>query len=118
MDSVRACSWPLQRLGEAIEAVGQESGLLARAARSDDALGDPPADGVRDGADSDSGDGDARLESWVVTAAARLGLEAEPVDVPIPKSRGWCARALLRSSACGTRRRRAFWRYSLAGEAS
>ncbi|HEX8201147.1 MAG TPA: ABC transporter ATP-binding protein [Isosphaeraceae bacterium] len=57
-------SWPACRLGEAIEALGLRGGLGPRPAELDA----PPADGA--------------LEVWIEAAAAWLGLEAEPVEVP------------------------------------
>jgi ATP-binding cassette subfamily B protein len=63
-------SWPAFRLGEAIMALGQHSGLGIRSA----ALESPPAKLLAEGGE--------RLGRWIEAAAAWLGLEAEPVQAP------------------------------------
>ena len=61
-------SWPLSRLGEALEALAYKSGL-----RSIEAL-PPPPDLVWGGGEL--------LGQWIESTAEYLGLEAEPVEVP------------------------------------
>lgn len=69
---LRAAWWPLDRLGEGLEAVARAGGL---APRSVDALV-PPA-GLQ---------ADLPLATrWLDWAAARLGLEVEPVDAAVPE---------------------------------
>jgi ATP-binding cassette subfamily B protein len=63
-------SWPACRLGEAIEALGHRCGLEPRGA----GLEAPPTG-------TETGPG-APLGPWIEAAAAWLGLEAEPVEVP------------------------------------
>jgi len=67
-------SWPPERLGEALEALGRRTGFA------------PPVPG---GAQVPSWDPGARgpaepalAGAWIEHAAARLGLEAEPLDAP------------------------------------
>jgi ATP-binding cassette, subfamily B, bacterial len=65
-------SWPGDRLGEAMEALGRHAGLGVRMA----AEVAPP--------EAVLGAGGARLDRWVEAAAAWIGIEAEPVDVAYP----------------------------------
>ncbi len=90
-------SWPVARLGEALQALGKASGFSLAAADLNELS---RADGA--------GDLDeARLTPWIEAAAARLGLEAEPVEITYPEVEtmvGGCAPALLGiPSASGTR---------------
>ena len=61
-------TWPASRLGEALDALAQKSGLSSKAAETRNpganVTGDP-----------------AVLSRWIETAAASLHLEAEPVFV-------------------------------------
>src|SRR5579872_2303096 len=61
-------TWPASRLGEAMDALARRSGLSSKAAETRD----PGASIVSE---------PAVLNRWVETAAATLGLEAEPADV-------------------------------------
>ncbi|MGH8606832.1 MAG: ATP-binding cassette domain-containing protein [Gammaproteobacteria bacterium] len=93
---IEPLSWPVARLGEALQALGKESGFsLAK-----DLKEFSSADG---GCDLD----EVRLTPWVGAAAARLGLEAEPVEATYPEVEalvGGCAPALLGiAGASGTR---------------
>jgi ATP-binding cassette, subfamily B, bacterial len=65
-----AFSWPVSKLGEALEALAHTCGLTPTAI-------EPPAPphGLRQGADE-------ALTRWIEAAAGCLGLEAEPVDAP------------------------------------
>src|SRR5262249_52898614 len=63
-------SWPAERLGEALEALGRRCRLGVRPATVEA----PPAGIVRAG-----GEG---LDRWLEAAAGWLGLETEPVEVP------------------------------------
>src|SRR5205814_324436 len=65
-----AYSWPGHRPGEALEALGSQAGLGVRPA-ADVA---PP--------EAVLGAGGERLDRWVEAAAAWIGIEAEPVEVP------------------------------------
>jgi ATP-binding cassette subfamily B protein len=65
-----AASWPLHRLGEAIEALGRRSGLRPGAVEPLQ----PPAGLLASNPEA--------LEQWVEGAVARLGLESEQRDVP------------------------------------
>lgn len=67
MTALLDATWPVSRLGEAIEAAARASGLPVRSAP----LPTPPPDLVRPG--------DALLSRWIEGAASTLGLEAEPV---------------------------------------
>src|SRR5262249_1595950 len=62
-------SWPAERLGEALEALGRRCGLGVHPVT----VGAPPA------CVSAGGEG---LERWLEAAAGLLGLETEPVEVP------------------------------------
>src|SRR5262245_24295967 len=62
-------SWPASRLGEAIAALGGQCGLGVRAMEVEA----PGATVIRH---------DEGLGRWIEAAAARLGLEAEPVELP------------------------------------
>jgi ATP-binding cassette, subfamily B, bacterial len=70
MRDLHTMAWPAARLGEALEALARRSGL---APQERETLG-PPEGLAREGA--------AALGAWVETAAAWLGLEAEPVEAP------------------------------------
>jgi ATP-binding cassette subfamily B protein len=70
MGSFQDLAWPLDRLGEALEAVARRSGLEPKAG----SLPAPPAVEGASGSES--------LGRWVESAAAWLGLEAEPVEAP------------------------------------
>jgi ATP-binding cassette subfamily B protein len=59
--------WPVSRVGEALEALGRESGLVSAAT-----LAAPP---------SQVAAGGEALGQWIVTAADWLGFEAEPREV-------------------------------------
>jgi ATP-binding cassette, subfamily B, bacterial len=74
-------SWPVDRLGEALGALGRHAGLGVRTA----AEVAPPAAVL--------GGGGARLDRWVEAAAAWIGIEAEPVDVAYPALARLVARA-------------------------
>lgn len=65
---LNSLAWPASRLGEAVE-------LLAHKAR----LATHPASSLASPADIEQA-GDAALEQWVEMIAARLGIEAEPVE--------------------------------------
>jgi ATP-binding cassette subfamily B protein len=67
MDALTAARWPTGRLGEAIEALARRRRLGIRAAGAE---GPPPPPH------------EDRLGPWIEAAAAALGLEAEPVEVP------------------------------------
>ena len=68
-----ALGWPIERLGEALEALARHAGLR----RDDgDALPAPPPSVRQQAAD---------LERWVDWAGARLGVEAEPVEATVPE---------------------------------
>ncbi|HEX8139762.1 MAG TPA: ABC transporter ATP-binding protein [Pyrinomonadaceae bacterium] len=60
--------WPVSRVGEALEALGRESGLLASVATLA-----PPPTALCDGSEA--------LGRWIVAAADWLGFEAEPREV-------------------------------------
>jgi ATP-binding cassette, subfamily B, bacterial len=62
--------WPGHRLGEAIEALGRQARLGVRTAAEV-----APSEALL-------GAGGARLDRWVEAAAAWIGIEAEPVEVP------------------------------------
>ena len=70
--------WPTERLGEGIEELGRLSRLARRAGA--EPLTPPPAD-TADQAD------------WMDWACARLGIEAEPVEAPIPEAANLLRRA-------------------------
>jgi len=63
--------WPIARLGEGIEELARVAGLTRATAAS--LLSPPPAD-FADQAD------------WMAWASARLGIEAEAVDAPLPEA--------------------------------
>jgi ATP-binding cassette subfamily B protein len=69
MEVLHTLAWPLARLGEALEAVARHCGLPLQQRETPT----PPAGLGRDGI--------ADLAPWLETAAAWLGLEAEPVEV-------------------------------------
>ena len=62
-------SWPLSRLGEMIEALARRCGLFSGAVQN---LTVPP---------NLKPDDDDSLGTWIDAAAARLGIEAEPVEL-------------------------------------
>ena len=70
MGALDQLSWPVSRLGEALEALARTGGLAPRAVE----VPPPPPSLARDGAEG--------LGRWVEATAAALGLEVEPVDVP------------------------------------
>ena len=63
-------TWPASRLGEAMDALSQHSGLGGKSTPGDG----PPAKLLAEGTE--------RLGPWIEAAAAWLGLEAEPVQAP------------------------------------
>ena len=82
-----AISWPASRLGEALAALGRRSRLGVRAVEVEA----PPATILADGGE--------RLGRWIESAAAWLGLEAEPVQAAyaeVDKLLTGAAPALLR----------------------
>jgi len=92
MEALRALAWPLERLGEALETVARHRGLPLHQRETP-----IPPDGLgRDGA--------AELGLWLETAAAWLGLEAEPVEAPYAELAGLvrgAGPALLRLPSAG-----------------
>jgi ATP-binding cassette subfamily B protein len=93
MDVLDALAWPLERLGEAIEAVARYHGFPLRQRE----VPTPPAGLTRDGR--------AEVGLWLETAAAWLGVEAEPVEAPYTEVAGLIRRAgpaLLRLPGTGT----------------
>lgn len=70
MGELDGLSWPLARLGEALETLARTCGL---APRSVDLPAPPPGFAQ---------DGGADLGRWIEATAGSLGLEAEPVDLP------------------------------------
>jgi ATP-binding cassette, subfamily B, bacterial len=70
MGDLDQLSWPVSRLGEALEALAHTSGLAPRAVE----IPPPPHSLARDGTEG--------LGRWIEATAGSLGLEAEPVDVP------------------------------------
>ncbi|MBV9247965.1 MAG: ATP-binding cassette domain-containing protein [Acetobacteraceae bacterium] len=66
-------SWPRGQLGQALDALASRSGLRAGAG---DVVGKPEV--PPNGPSAQAGD-------WIEWAAGRLGLEAEPVEFPIPE---------------------------------
>ena len=79
--SVIGVSWPREQLGQAVEALALRSGL-GRAARGGTArpINLPAA-------------APAQAGSWIEWAAGQLGLEAEPVEFPLPELAHGLARA-------------------------
>lgn len=69
MRELMTLAWPVEQLGEAIEAVARRRGLSPRTERTLE----PPRDLHRVG--------DQQLSEWMESTAAALGLEAEPVEV-------------------------------------
>jgi ATP-binding cassette subfamily B protein len=67
---VETCAWPIERLGEAIELLARQEGLLTHA--SEPLVPAPELAGY----------GEAALGQWIEAAADRLGVEAEPADLP------------------------------------
>ena len=85
--------WPVARLGEALQALGKASGFSLAAVELIELSRAPCVIAERAG-DLD----DPRLTPWVGAAAARLGLEAEPVEATYPDVETMvcgCAPALL-----------------------
>ncbi len=68
--SLDTLSWPVSKLGEALEALARKSGLSPRSVET---LPPPP------GLAQDCGE---LLGQWIESTAGYLGLEAEPVEVP------------------------------------
>jgi hypothetical protein len=78
--------WPVDRLGEAMLAVGQRNRFISHTAE----IPIPPPRVVASGQD---------IEPWIEAAAARLGLEAEPVTLPYARLEDYLSQtgpALLR----------------------
>ena len=75
MSGLGGISWPRARRGEALSVLGQESGLTTVGVY---------ADAVPDG---------VSLSDWMELSAARLGLEAESVDVPYRELEGFVRNA-------------------------
>ena len=71
LEQVSRFWWPIARLGEGIEELARVAGLTRAASAS--LLTPPPAD-FADQAD------------WMAWASARLGIEAEAVDAPLPEA--------------------------------
>lgn len=71
MDNLETLSWPMAKLGEAIEALGRRAGLSPHAVQAPV----PPQD-------VDGNPNGASLGEWIGLAATHFGLEAEPVEVP------------------------------------
>jgi ATP-binding cassette, subfamily B, bacterial len=72
MSDLATFAWPAGRLGDAIEALAQRSGLLAVGPAPIGTAGPRQVD-------------DEALARWLETAAARFGLEVEPLTVPYGK---------------------------------
>jgi ATP-binding cassette subfamily B protein len=92
MEAVHGLAWPLARLGEALETVARHCGLPLHRRETPT----PPAGLARDDA--------AELGRWIETAAAWLGLEAEPVEASYAEVAGLVRRAgpaLLRLPGTG-----------------
>src|SRR6267142_5124693 len=70
MGDLDKLSWPVSRLGEALEALARIGDLAPRSVE----VPPPPHSLARDGAEG--------LGRWIEATAGSLGLEAEPVDVP------------------------------------
>ena len=70
MGDLDKLSWPVSRLGEAIEALARTGALAPRSVE----VPSPPHNLAQDGAEG--------LGRWIEATAGSLGLEAEPVDVP------------------------------------
>ena len=92
MEALHTLAWPLARLGEALEAVARRCGLSLHQRETPT----PPAGLGQDGG--------ADLAPWLETAAAWLGLEAEPVETSYAEV-AWLVRgagpALLRLPGAG-----------------
>ena len=69
MGDLDKLSWPVSRLGEALEALARTGDLAPRSVE----VPPPPHNLARDGAEG--------LGRWIEATAGSLGLEAEPVDV-------------------------------------
>ena len=70
---VHQLTWPVAKLGDAIEAIARTSGLSPRHI---EAPNPPP---------SMTGGSDKVFSRWVETTAGLLGLEAEPVETTYPE---------------------------------
>ena len=95
MGELDTCTWPMVRLGEALEALAGTSGLAPRSVETP-----IPPEGL------DRDDGEA-LGRWLEAAAEGLGLEAEPVTVTYAEVEPFVRRAgpaLLRLSGVGEAR--------------
>lgn len=91
-DDLHPLSWPVSRLGEAIEALARRSGLSPR-----------PAETLTLPEGVERGDGEA-LGHWVAAAAGCLSIEAEPAEVPyteVERLLGSAGPALLRLPGTG-----------------
>jgi ATP-binding cassette subfamily B protein len=66
-------SWPRDQLGQAVEALARFSGLLDAAGGSAAMQTIPPIEAS------------AHIGNWLQWAAGRLGVEAEPVEFPLPE---------------------------------
>ena len=73
MRDLHTLTWPVARLGEALEALARHSGL----APSGQETPMPPAGLTQEAA--------AALGAWIENAAAWLGLEAEPMEATYPE---------------------------------
>ena len=95
MCDLHTLAWPVVRLGEALEALAQHSDLAPRGRESPV----PPESLAQDDAEA--------LGAWIETAAAWLGLEAEPVEAPYAEAE-WFVRgagpSLLRLPGAGVPR--------------
>jgi ATP-binding cassette subfamily B protein len=69
-------SWPADQLGQALEALASRSGL--RAAGTKDGQGDAPIPAIP------LIEASAQIGHWLEWAAARLGIETEAVEFPLP----------------------------------
>jgi ATP-binding cassette, subfamily B, bacterial len=70
MADLTRLTWPVARLGEALEALARAAGLALRAVESLS----PPAGLLWPG--------DEALGRWLAAAAGQLGLEVEPAEIP------------------------------------
>ncbi len=87
---LQALAWPLDRLGEALEALARAAGFAPQAT---EALQPPaavqspqaPQAEVAGSPTPAQGDVPATLQAWLDWAAARLGLEVEPATAQVPE---------------------------------
>jgi ATP-binding cassette, subfamily B, bacterial len=94
-DDLSRLSWPISKLGEAVEALARTGSLSPRAG----VASTPPEDLAQDD--------DETLGHWIDVAARSLGLEAEPVETPyaeIERLVRGAGPALLRLSGQGESR--------------